>query len=214
MHGASESGIKGVFEDSGPDGLESRPTINLFEQWEEGAHLLVNARNYSFPNSLVVSYTWMYASRALSLSEAVNGSVNHVSQHEERTTWGQASQISMVAGINYPNQRERNPGSSLSDPLNYWWGVTLCPPELNDVSLAESVAILMRYAAIKEMNLNTEVQKPSLADVLEFQGPRVDCTEESTPHPEARAYSSTYEGGEVMQQFEVERRRGDGSADY
>ena len=32
----------------------------------------------------------------------------------------------------------------------------------------------------------------------------MDCTEESTPHPEARAYSSTYEGGEVMQQFEVE----------
>ena len=36
MHGASESGIKGVLEDPGPDGLESRPTINLFEQWEEG----------------------------------------------------------------------------------------------------------------------------------------------------------------------------------
>ena len=67
------------------------------------------------------------------------------------------------------------------------------------MSLAESVAILMRYAAIKEINLNTEVQKPSLADVLEF-----DCIEESTPHPEAHAYSSTYEGGEVMQQFEVE----------
>ena len=31
MQGASESGIKGVFEDSGPEGLESRPTINLFE---------------------------------------------------------------------------------------------------------------------------------------------------------------------------------------
>ena len=62
----------------------------------------------------------------------------------------------------------------------------------------------VRFAAIKEINLNTEVQKPSLADVLEFQGLRMDCTEESTPHPEARAYSSTYEGGEVMQQFEVE----------
>ena len=38
------------------------------------------------------------------------------------------------------------------------------------MSLAESVVILMRYAAIKEINLNTEVQKPSLADVFEFQG--------------------------------------------
>ena len=34
------------------------------------------------------------------------------------------------------------------------------------------------------------MQKPSLADVLEFQGPRMDCVEESTPHPEARVYSS------------------------
>ena len=32
----------------------------------------------------------------------------------------------------------------------------------------------MRYAAIKEMNLNTEVQKPSLEEVLEFQGMRMD----------------------------------------
>ena len=74
MHGASESGIKGVFEDSGPDGLESRPTINLFEQWEEGAHLpkLVNARNYSSPQPLVVPFTWMHAPRVLPLSEAVN----------------------------------------------------------------------------------------------------------------------------------------------
>ena len=63
----------------------------------------------------------------------------------------------------------------------------------------------MRCAAIKEINLNTEVQKPSLEEVLEFQGPRImDCTEESTPHPEARAYSSTNEGGEVMKQFEAE----------
>ena len=36
----------------------------------------------------------------------------------------------------------------------------------------------------------------------------MDRTEESTPHPEARAYSSTYEGGEVMQQFEVENTEG------
>ena len=34
----------------------------------------------------------------------------------------------------------------MSDPLTYWWGVTLCPPELNDVSLAESVVIAMRAA--------------------------------------------------------------------
>ena len=65
---------------------ESRPTINLFEEWEEGAHMpkLVNARDYSFPKSLVVPYTWMYAPNALTLSDAIN----YVSQHEEREMHG------------------------------------------------------------------------------------------------------------------------------
>ena len=39
---------------------------------------LVNARNYFFPKPLVVPCTWIYAPRALSLSDAVNS----VSQHE------------------------------------------------------------------------------------------------------------------------------------
>ena len=123
MHGPP----KGVFEESRPDGLESRPTTSLFEQWEEGAHMpmTVNARDYSLPKSLVVPFTWMYAPRALTWSDAVN----YVSQHEEKDAWGQASHIAMT---NYPNQ-----SSHLSDPLTYWWGATLCPPELNDVSLAE-----------------------------------------------------------------------------
>ena len=56
------------------------------------------------PKSLVVPFTWLYAPNALSLSDAVND----VSQHEERNAWGQASQIKLVPGINYPNQPERN----------------------------------------------------------------------------------------------------------
>ena len=100
------------------------------------------------------------------------------------------------------NQPRRNPGSYLSDPLTYWWGVTQCPAELNDVALAETVVILMRYAAIKEINLNTEVQKPSVADVLEFQGAKMECAVESTPHEETRICSSILEGGNLMQKFE------------
>ena len=194
------SASRGVFDESQSDESESRPTINLFEQWEEGAHMpkLVNARDYSFPKSLVVPFTWMYAPKALTLRDAIN----YVSQHEERDAWGQASQINLVPGTNYPNQPERNPSAHWSDPLTYWWGVTLCPPELNGVSLAENVVILMRYAAIKEINLNTEAQKPSLAEVLEFQGPRMECAQESTPQQETRLYSPILEGGKVMQQFE------------
>ena len=119
----------------------------------------------------------------------------------KRNTWGQASQIKLVPGINYPNQPRLNPGSHLSDPLTYWWGVTLCPPELNDVALAETVVILMRYAAIREVNCNTEVQKPSIADVLEFQGDTMECAVEATPHEETCIYSSVLEGGNLLQKF-------------
>ena len=90
----------------------------------------------------------------------------------------------------------------MSDPLTYWRGATLCPPELNDVALAETVAIMMRYAALREVNLNTEVEKPSLADVLEFKGATMDCAIESTPSKETCIYTSVLEGGTLMQQFE------------
>ena len=142
----------------------------------------------------------MYASQALSLSDAIN----HASLHGERNTWGPATRIQVgnpVPGVNYPNQPRRNPGSHLSDPLTYWWGVTLCPPEMNDVALAETVVILMRHAAIEEINLNTEVQKPSLAAVLEFKGATMECALEATPPEETCIYTSVLEGGNLMQKF-------------
>ena len=201
MHGASDSGAKGMFEDSRPEGLESRPTIRLFELWEHGAHLfkLVIGRNYTFPKSLVVPCAWINSPRALSLRDAVQ----NVSQHDERGTKDQPMHINLEAGCHFPNQPVSKLGSILSDPLTYWWGVTLCPPELNDVSLAGNVVIAMRFAAIREMYLNTEVQKPSLEEILECKGSRMDCTIEATPQEDAQAYLSTYEGGGVIQEFEV-----------
>ena len=76
------SANNGVFDEPTSSDSEPRPTINLFEQWEEGAHMtkVVNARDYSFPKSLVVPLTGLYAPNALSLSDAVND----VSQHEEK----------------------------------------------------------------------------------------------------------------------------------
>ena len=38
VQGASMSGNSGVSDESQSDEPEPRPTINLFEQWEEGAH--------------------------------------------------------------------------------------------------------------------------------------------------------------------------------
>ena len=42
------SASRGVFDEIRSDEPESRPTINLFEQLEEGAHMpkLVNARDF------------------------------------------------------------------------------------------------------------------------------------------------------------------------
>ena len=177
LPGASMSADVGVFDDSPTNDSAARPTLSLFEQWEEGAHVtrIANARDYSFPSSLVIPHTWNSASRALSLSDALN----HVSLHDEKDEWGPATFTQPVPGVKYPNQPRSDPSSDLSDPLTYWWGATLCPPELNDVSLAETVAIMMRYAALREVNLNTEVQKPSLAAVLEFKGATMGSEYES-----------------------------------
>ena len=60
----------------------------------------------------------------------------------------------------------------------------------------------MRYAAIREIYLNTEVNKPSIADVLEFNGKKMECAIESTPHEDTRIYSSVYDGGSLMPEFE------------
>ena len=59
VHGASMSACKGVFDETPSTESESRPTINLFEHWEEGGHIpkLVNAKDFKFPKSLVVPYT-------------------------------------------------------------------------------------------------------------------------------------------------------------
>ena len=111
-----------VYNDLPQDAPEPRPTISLFEHWEEGAHLPValDARNYSFPSSLVIPFMWIHSPASLSLSDAIN----NVSLHSEKRAWGQASQINLVLGVNYLNQPRSNPDSHLSDPLTYWRGVT------------------------------------------------------------------------------------------
>ena len=35
-------------------------------------------------------------------------------------------------GTHFPNQPSRSPGYTESNSLTFWWGVTLCPPEMND----------------------------------------------------------------------------------
>ena len=72
MHGASQSADIGVYNDLPPETPEPRPTISLFEHWEEGAHLPValNARDYAFPSSLVIPFKCIDAPETLSLFDA------------------------------------------------------------------------------------------------------------------------------------------------
>ena len=43
--------------------------------------------------------------------------------------------------------------------------------------------------------------KPTLEEILEFNGPRMDPAAESTPHANTQIYNSTREGAELMPKF-------------
>ena len=92
MPGASDSGTKGMHDDFRLDGHQSRPTINLFELWENGSHLLklVASRNYSFPKSLAVPCAGIQSPNFLPLRDAVR----NVTHHEEGATQGIKSSTS------------------------------------------------------------------------------------------------------------------------
>ena len=77
--------------------------------------------------------------------------------------------------------------------LTYWWGVTLCPPELKYLALAECVVYEMRIAALKEVAEKTVVAKP-LERLLEYSGQVIAAMPESTPNEDATSYDSTVEG--------------------
>ena len=49
--------------------------------------------------------------------------------------------------------------------------------------------------------------KPKMEKILEFDGLRMDCTVESTPHANAQAYNCTYEGAELIPKHDTKSRR-------
>ena len=74
MYGASQSAGSGVYPEVSYETPTPRTVISLFEHWEYGAHLPVamNARDYAFPNSLVVPFTWNQSPASVSLVDVVN----------------------------------------------------------------------------------------------------------------------------------------------
>ena len=73
---------------------------------------------------------------------------------------------SLVKGSHFLDQPSSAEGST-SELLTYRWCATLCPPELNDLALAESVVYEMRMAAHREIARNKERPQPTLKQVLE-----------------------------------------------
>ena len=137
---ASDPGAKGEYSDPKSEKPESRPTITLFELREEGSlqAKAVSARDYHFPMCFVVSCPWFSCPKALSLRDAVDG-VAHNSREEARIEG--VAHNSLSPGTHCPNQPSLSKGSTERNSLTFWWGATLCPPELNDVALAENVVI-------------------------------------------------------------------------
>ena len=73
---------------------------------------------------------------------------------------------------------------------------------MNDVSLAENVVIAVRNAAMQELTLNAETEKPTLQSILEFEGNRMArASSKSTPRANTQIYSNTCEGSELIAKF-------------
>ena len=108
---------------------------------------------------------------------------------------------SLSPGSRYPNQPVLSKGSTESSFLTYWWGATTCPPEMNDIAVAEMLIIEVRLAAIREMSTNSECQRPSLQKVLELAGESMALAPESTPHANTMVFSSTFEGAQPLAKF-------------
>ena len=108
--------------------------------------------------------------------------------------WNLAPGTPLIAQTHHPNQPPVNPGDPLDQTSHSGGGVTLCPPEMNDLALAEFAVITMRIAALKEIKGGGEVARPSLKTILEYQGDRVTPAVESTPHEIATVYAGAFEG--------------------
>ena len=72
--------------------------------------------------------------------------------------------------------------------MTHWWGVALCPPELNDIALAEIAVYKMRMAARRVMEGNEERRQPTLKSILEYQRERMIPAPEATPHENKAIY--------------------------
>ena len=96
-----------------------------------------------------------------------------------------------VNGLVEKHPDQVSSGGSTEKILTFWWGATLCPPELNDLALAQYVVCEMKIAAWKEMGGKTKVKQQTLETIFEYTGHLIAPTPESTPNKGATIYENT-----------------------
>ena len=52
--------------------------------------------------------------------------------------------------------------------LTYWWGISMCPPGFNDLSLTENRVTIMKSKAMQEI-AGEVVLQPTVQEILEFR---------------------------------------------
>ena len=166
MPSASDTGKKAEYSNPQSEEPQPLPTVNLFELWEDGSQQAkaVSGHEFHYPMCFALSCPWNFCNKAISLRDAVEGAANNSGC---ATKLDGVANNSLSPGIHFPNQPSLSKGPTESNSLTYWWGATLCRPEMNDVSLAETVVIAMRIAAMREMRMNIEVNKLTLQTMRE-----------------------------------------------
>ena len=88
----------------------------------------------------------------------------------------------------YPTQPQDQGAGALRN-LTCSWGVTMCPPHLNDLALAERLVNVMRMLAILEAGTAVEVPTLTLKDVMDDSAEFMLANPESILHPHARRHA-------------------------
>ena len=82
--------------------------------------------------------------------------------------------VSLCAGTYFPNQPNHSPGAAESDSLELLVGRDPMPTRVERHILGRECGLSMRIAALRELQTNAVVEKPTMESIVEFNGRRID----------------------------------------
>ena len=149
----------------------------------------LDSDDFQFPYSFFLPCAWEYCPNAYFLRKALD-----------------VLYSDLTRGSHIPNQPE-GLGSAAVPRLTYWWGVSMCPPGLNDLALAESrVTALIKKLTLMQEIAGELVLQPTLQEILEHKGVKIEPVPESTPHPTAVRYNSVIQAATLLHEPEQDDR--------